>query len=124
MNKRQEANEFGKFAEDVTAQYYIKNGCTILERNWRLGKTEIDIIAQNQDTLIVIEVKARSGNDEEAISSVTTDKRKRMIKAADAYLKKLQGNLDYRFDVVALTGNIKSYTMEVFEDAFVSTDVF
>ena len=123
-DKKLAASEFGKFAEEVAVQHYIKKGYTILERNWRLGKTEIDIIAQNADTLILIEVKARSGRDEDALSAVTTDKRKRMIRAADSYLRKMQGRLDYRFDIVTVTGTIQNYEIDVYEDAFVATDVF
>lgn len=122
--KKQKANEFGDFAEELACQEYIKNGYTILERNWRLGKTEIDIIARKDDLIILIEVKARSGKDEDAISAVTSDKRRRMVRAADSYIKKQVGSYDYRFDIVACTGNIKNYDLEIVEDAFLAADLF
>lgn len=118
------AREFGAFAEDLASRDYVARGYAILERNWFFGKTEIDIIAQKDDVVVIIEVKARSGNDMDALEAVTRDKRRRMIRAADAYLQKLPGNVEYRFDIVTVTGNISNHSMEVFEDAFVASDLF
>lgn len=122
--KKRESYEFGLFAEEVISQEYLKNNYIILERRWHLGKTEIDIIAQKESTIILIEVKARSGDFEDALSSVTADKRKRMVRAADTYIKKLKGTFDYRFDIATVTGNNKRYTVEIYEDAFVAADIF
>lgn len=119
-----EAYEFGLFAEEMVAEAYIKNGYTILERRWKVGKTEIDLIAQKDNIVVIIEVKARSGKGEDALSTVTSDKRKRMVKAADVYLKRLAGQYDYRFDIATVTGNKSSFNMDIFEDAFVSADIF
>ena len=122
--KKKEAYEFGLMAEELIAQEYIKKGYTVLERRFRLGKTEIDLICQCENVIVLIEVKARSGNDEDALSSITADKRKRMIKAADSYIKRLKGSLDYRFDIATVTGNSQIYEIEIFEDAFVAADIF
>lgn len=122
--KKQLAHEFGKYAEEITAQHYIRNGYTILERNWRLGKTEIDLIAQKDNMVAIIEVKARSGDDEDALSSITSDKRRRMVRAADSYLKKLKGQYEYRFDISTVTGEIDNNELEIYEDAFVGADLF
>ncbi|MCH5235712.1 MAG: YraN family protein [Muribaculaceae bacterium] len=124
VDKIHQAHEFGKFAEEIASQYYLRNGYVILERNWRLRKTEIDLIAQKDDLIVIAEVKARSGEDEEALSAVTTDKRKRMIKAADFYLKSLPGLYNYRFDIITMTGNIEKYQLDVYEDAFLAADIF
>ena len=48
------------------------------------------------------------------------DKMKSMARGADAYLKSLQGDFEYRYDIFALTGDFDDYSVEVFEDAFVS----
>ena len=67
-----------------------------------------------------VEVKARSGRDMSAADAVTMDKMKSMARGADAYLKSLQGDFEYRYDIFALTGDFDDYSVEVFEDAFVS----
>lgn len=123
-DSKQKALEFGLFAENQAADYYIKNGYTIRERRWKMGKTEIDLIAQKDDVIVLIEVKARNGKGEDALSAVNQDKRRRMIRAADNYLKGLQGSFYYRFDIVTCTGNIEDYQMEVYDDAFLAADLF
>lgn len=122
--KKKTAQDFGHFAEEITSQEYIRRGYVILERNWRLGKTEIDIIAQKENTVVIVEVKGRSGRDEDALSTVKRDKRKRMIKAADSYIKRFKGEFDYRFDIAAITGDKDNYDLDIIEDAFVSADIF
>ena len=122
--KKKIAYEFGDFAEEMAAQEYIRRGYVVKEKKWRLGKIEIDLITQKENTVIIIEVKARSESEEEALLAVTLDKRKRMIKAADAYLSKYHGTFNYRFDIVAVVGNKDNFKMEIFEDAFLATDVF
>ena len=111
---------FGKFAEDKAAEFYISNGYAIKERNWRHHRIEIDIIAQTGNIIVFVEVKARSGRDMSAADAVTMDKMKSMARGADAYLKSLQGDFEYRYDIFALTGYFDDYSVEVFEDAFVS----
>ena len=122
--KKLEAYKFGLYAEEKAAEEYIKQGYTILERRWKLGKTEIDLIAQKEDIVVLIEVKARSGHDETALSSVTHDKRKRMVRAADYFIKRLEGQYAYRFDIVTCSGDMQKNQIEIFEDAFIAADLF
>lgn len=112
--------DFGKFAEDKAAEYYISKGYAIRERNWRLRHIEIDLIAQIGDVIVFVEVKARSGRDMGALESVRLDKMKRIARGADIYLKMQKGDYEYRYDIVALTGDFNDYELEVYEDAFIS----
>jgi putative endonuclease len=50
----------GRKGEDLAAESYQKQGFTILKRNYRYGRTEVDIIAQKGDIRAIIEVKWRS----------------------------------------------------------------
>lgn len=111
---------FGKFAEDKATEYYIAKGYAIRDRNWRCGRIEIDIVAQMGDVIVFVEVKARSGRDMYAADAVTPAKMRSMTRGADSYLKSLKGDFEYRYDIVALTGDFDKYEIEVFEDAFVS----
>lgn len=112
--------EFGKFAEEKGAEFYITNGYAIRERNWRKGRIEIDIIAQKNNIIVFVEVKARSGRDETPLDAVTLDKMKSMARGADAYLKSITGDYEYRYDIFTLTGDFEDFTIGVYEDAFVS----
>ena len=110
--------DFGKFAEEKATEFYIARGYAIRERNWRFKRIEIDLIAQIGDTVVFVEVKARSGRDTDPLDAVTPDKIRRMVRGADIYLKSLDGDLEYRFDIVALTGDFSDYRVEVYEDAW------
>lgn len=123
-DKKKESYEFGKFAEETAALNYISRGYTILERRWRMGKNEIDLIAQKDDEIIFIEVKARKDNEEEAVSAVNCDKRKRMIRSADAFISRQKGRMNYRFDIVTCIGTPKDYKLDFIENAFFATDLF
>lgn len=113
--------EFGKFAEDKAAEYYIQNGYAIRERNWRHKHIEIDLIAQTGNIIVFVEVKARSGKDLSPIEAVTLDKMKSMTRGADYYLRAIAvGDFEYRYDIFGLTGDFENYSTEVMEDAFVS----
>lgn len=122
--KKLQAYDLGVSAEEIVANHYIQRGYTVLERRWMMKKTEIDLIVQKEDTIVIVEVKARSGKDEDAISTVTSDKRHRMVKAADAYISSLKGTYEYRFDIATVTGNKSDYVVECYEDAFVGADIF
>ena len=55
-----EHNELGKLGEELAVEFLRKNGYEILETNWTFQKAEIDIIAQKENILAVVEVKTRS----------------------------------------------------------------
>ena len=65
-------NELGKIGEQLAADYLTRNGYTILERNFIYQKAEIDIIAQKDDTISIVEVKTRNspffGNPQEFVT--------------------------------------------------------
>ena len=56
MNKKE---ELGRKGEEIVCKYLIDNGHTILERNWRCGHLEIDIISINKIGIHFVEVKSR-----------------------------------------------------------------
>ena len=118
-------NDFGKKAEDLAAEYLQKNGYKILERNFRSQKAEIDIIAEKDDLLAIIEVKARS-TDAFILPQEAVNKKKirLIISAANKYLEISDRNNEVRFDIISVlpdeTGNLK---IEHITDAFESFDM-
>ena len=119
-DKKLRDQEFGRFAEQKATEYYISKGYAIRERNWRTRKSEIDIIAQLDNVVVFVEVKARSGKNTDPLDAVNLEKMKRMTRGADCYLKTLQGYYEYRFDIFTLTGDFERFEVNVYEDAFVS----
>ncbi len=113
---------WGDLAEDRAVDLLLAQGYRISERNWRAGRQgEIDIIAYDDDVLVFVEVKAREagslGKPEEAI---TAAKRRKLLALAKEYLyrRSLYGQVDCRFDVVAVTRHPDGYRIHHIKDAF------
>ena len=116
-------NDWGKFAEEKAVELLVGEGYAIRERNYRSGRSnrrEVDIIAQIENEIVFVEVKARSGNAEDPIEAVNDKKMRMMARTADAYMLKMEDDYNYRFDIIAVTGSFESYTVEHIPDAFYS----
>lgn len=112
--------EKGKEGEEKAAALLVEKGFEIIERNYRYGKGEIDIVARDKDFLVFVEVKSREsleyGKPEEAI---TKRKMSQIRKIAEAYLaeKNITGE-NIRFDVVAILFLNGEISIEHYENAF------
>ena len=53
-------NRFGNEAEEKALDYLLQKGYTLLEKNYRYGLAEVDLLMQKKEKLICVEVKARS----------------------------------------------------------------
>lgn len=110
--------EWGQETEQLAAEYFIREGYTVRERNWRMGKLEIDLILERDRTLIFVEVKARQRGNQDPVDAVDRRKRQRVINAADVYLRRQTMLYEYRFDIVTFTGTRDDYEMTHYADAF------
>ena len=96
-------NEVGKTGEALAATWLIQQGFTVLHRNWRFARTEVDIIASKEDILHFIEVKTRTGNvfghPEEQV-----DRRKmeNIISAADEFQETYPTWKRIQFDILSI----------------------
>lgn len=114
-------NETGLKGEQLAENFLLAKGYSILERNWRFEKKEIDIIATKDDMLIFIEVKTRTnikhGFPEDAVG---LKKRTFLQYAAEAYILTNEINQQLiQFDIISIVFN-KNDSFEIihFEDAF------
>ncbi|MDR0427922.1 MAG: YraN family protein [Dysgonamonadaceae bacterium] len=110
--------KLGKEGETAAVNYLKERSFRILHLNWRYGHLELDIVAQKDDELIVIEVKTRSGNWDSPESAVTGLKISRIVTATDCYIKHFDIDLPVRFDVICITGSYPNFQIEHIEDAF------
>lgn len=112
-------NELGKKGEDLASDYLLSKGYLIVDRNWRYGRYEIDIIAICSEYIVFVEVKTRSSrqweNPEDAVSSL---KIRKMIEAADFYLIDKEIDKSVRFDIIAVIVNKNQIKIDHIEDAF------
>ena len=100
-------NDTGREGENLAASFLLQKGYEIVDRNWRYGPKEIDIVARDGDTMVFVEVKTRSTLAFELPQeAVTKKKMKNLVEAADAYLIQHNIGLESRFDIVGvLNGN-------------------
>ncbi len=116
-----EHNDLGKRGEQLAAEYIAEQGYEILERNWRAGRGEIDIIAKAKNgILIFIEVKTRSYNTMgEPEDAVNERKEAILMGTAGVYMERNNYTWEVRFDIVSVIittkGQIK---IQHFEDVF------
>ncbi len=118
MPKKQ--HKFGQESEIIAAGYLKKKGYKIITRNYRTKLGEIDIIAQEKDTIVFVEVKARRswrfGNPKGAL---TPEKQRKISMVALCYLKaNKQTRAKARFDVVAIQDTNDTPDIEIIKNAF------
>lgn len=99
-------NVRGAIGEDYAARIMRRKGYWILDRNWRVGHLEMDVICRNLWEIVFVEVKTRTEqlNNKLPEQYVDADKQRRMVTAANAYMK-MKGynpNKTIRFDVIGI----------------------
>lgn len=107
--------EKGKEGEARAEKFLTDKGYSVIARNYRYKRAEIDLIVQKENWLVFVEVKLRSskafGFPEE---SVNVAKRKKILEGAAQYLHEKNWTSNVRYDIVAIHKN----EIEHFEDAF------
>ena len=99
-------DEVGRRGEQLAADFLERMGYTIAARNWRCREGELDIVAHDrQDTVVICEVKTRSGlRYGSGAESVTAGKRRRIRRLGLLWLADVKGRptLRLRFDVISV----------------------
>lgn len=114
-----EHNELGKLGEEKAVEYLQKNGYRILQQNFVFQKAEIDIIAQKENVLAVVEVKTRSSIEFGLPQDFVKPKKiQLLVKAINEYIIENDLDVDTRFDIISIYKNGKAYEIEHLEDAF------
>ena len=99
-----ERQDLGTFGEEEACRFLKKNGCKILDRNYRARGGEIDIVARNGNMILFVEVKTRVSSDfAEPWQNVGFRKRQNIKAASRLYVEErsLRG-MDFRFDVISI----------------------
>lgn len=114
-----EHNDLGQKGEALAAKHLEKNGYLIKCKNWRFGKSEIDLIAEKDGFIIFVEVKSRMVDFfEEPALAVTRKKQAQIIKAADGYFKETDCQLESRFDIITVIFDKNKEIINHIEEAF------
>ena len=112
-------NELGKEGELQAIAFLKGKGYHILQTNYRYLKHEVDIIAQINGLIVVVEVKTRTSKDfGELHDFVKPNQIKSIVTATDAYLQELDKEYEVRFDIVTVYKTENKFELEHIEDAF------
>ena len=112
-------NELGKKGEELAVNFLLENGYTIIERNYRFDKAEVDIIAQKDNILAIIEVKTRStvdfGNPQDFVKPKQIQN---LVKAVDEYVTVNALDVEVRFDIIGIVKEKNKFNIEHLKNAF------
>ncbi len=116
-----EHNEFGNLGEERAQAYLISKGFHIRHCNWQCGKLELDIVAEKDGLLVIVEVKTRSTDTfEHPADAITNKKIRNIVNAAHEYIFQYDWKGETRFDVISVIPHGESFAVEHIEDAFLS----
>lgn len=111
----------GKAGEEEALYYLTLKGYRLLARNWRVGRFELDIVAEWFGTIVFIEVKTRSPHFlESGLTAVDEQKQRNLTLAAEAFIH--YENLKHsplRFDILELIGEAPPFQINHYEEAFI-----
>ena len=114
------APSIGQQGEQMAANFLEDKSYTILERNYRFGKGEIDIIAEKDQMLIFVEVKTKKfGDFGDPINWVRRSKQLQIGRIARGFLFEREiTDRDCRFDVITLNWQEGGFKINHLENAF------
>ena len=112
-------NDLGKWGEDLAADYLQDKGYVIIDRDWKSGHHDLDIVAKEGDALVIVEVKTRKsttfGTPE---IFVDIQKQRHLIRAAMCYAKFKNVTKEIRFDIISVINSPESQEVNHIENAF------
>lgn len=121
---KDDRRDIGRKGEDTACRLLEEKGQIIIERNWRYGHLEVDIISADPNGIHFVEVKTRSRSIQAPPQeNVDWQKQRNIAKAAQAYLRTRKGiayrSLECMFDIVAVTFTKESVETEYIEQAYI-----
>ncbi len=109
----------GIIGENEADVFLQSKGFKIIEKNWSMGKLEVDLIGTIGKYIVFVEVKKRySKAFREPWEAVNRKKQRNIILAANIYLKKSHSDLEPRFDIVSIVQDGQKIEIEHIEQAF------
>jgi putative endonuclease len=114
------SHDLGKTSESIAADYLLARGYSILERNYRVGHKEVDLIASRDCVIAFVEVKSRAGiGYGHPLEAITWKKRREIAYVARVWIAANgRAGLLYRFDAVAVLWRHQDPVVEHIPDAW------
>jgi putative endonuclease len=111
--------EKGDHAENIAVKYLEETGYKIIQRNWYFHHYELDVIAQKDNYVAIIEIKSLLKKSiREPYQAVNWNKQQKIIAATNAFIRKYQITTDVRFDIISIINDPPEPIIEHIENAF------
>lgn len=118
-------NDLGRWGEETAADFLTRQGYVVLERDWRYGrsKVDIDLVCKSPDGRAVVFVEVKTRAAEELLDpedAVDVKKIRHIGRAAHEYVTMHDIVEELRFDIIAIVGSPEAANTEInhIEDAF------
>ena len=108
----------GRRGEEIALGFLAERGCKFVARNWRCSHIELDIIVEDQTHLRIVEVKTRSLTQISPVESIGREKRRRIIRATDSFVRRYNIEKEVVFDIIYIIHDKEGYKIEYTPDAF------
>lgn len=112
-------NELGIQGEKMAVAFLRKKGYSIRARNYRFKHLEIDIVAEYENKLIIVEVKTRNSDYlADPYNTISKTKQRNLIQCANAFLHENELDCETQFDIISIQFSKAESKIEHLEDAF------
>jgi len=114
-------NDLGQWGEQITEGFLLAKGYSILLKNYRIGRLELDlVVCQKPNELVIVEVKTRSSDLwQDPLAAVGKQKQKHLMRAGNQLIHTFKTpNAVVRFDLISIVGTADDYQISHVEDAF------
>ncbi|MDR1681003.1 MAG: YraN family protein [Prevotellaceae bacterium] len=112
----------GETGERIAKDFLVKNGFTIRQTNWREGHKELDIVAEKNNCIHIIEVRSLSSDFfQQPYHSIGKAKQRNLIAAANAYIDRYRLTQEAQIDVISIVFRGKEHTLEYIPNAVYPT---
>ena len=111
---------FGQLGERIAERWLRRDGWVVVNRRFRNGRRDIDLVVRRDQTVAFVEVKARKGDDFGGpVEAVNWRKQRELARSAQVWIDRHgQSAEDYRFDVVGVLVNGDRVRVRHVPDAF------
>tara|TARA_Y100001978_G_scaffold57222_1_gene51536 strand:+ start:1925 stop:2284 length:360 start_codon:yes stop_codon:yes gene_type:complete len=96
----QNTRSIGNKGELIALNYFKSLGYTLLQKNWRVLKMEIDMILSFQENIVFVEVKYRENRHYKMAELLSISQEKRLVEAMDIYIRDNEIDCEPRFDLI------------------------
>ena len=108
----------GQRAEQLAVDYLREQGFTIRNTNWRMGHKEIDIVAEKDGCLHIVEVRSlKSSFFQQPYQTIHRIKEHNLITAANAYVRYYKLSMEVQLDVISIIFDGETHSLEYFPNA-------